>query len=206
MGRLLEAAADSPLYALIYMALATGARIGELQALRWEDVDLDRRTLRVTRGVRRLRGKGVVFQDTKTHRSRRPVALSSDTVGVLRKHRLSQAERRLAAGPAYKDQGLVFSFTGKPLDGGNVRHALARIARAAEVRPLRFHDLRHTAATLMLLAGVHPKVASERLGHATVSLTLDTYSHVLPDLQRDAAEAMDVFLKPAAKRPATGGG
>lgn len=94
------------------------------------------------------------------------------------------------------------SPVGRPLQAANVSHALAPIAMAAAVAPLRFHDLRHTAATLMLRAGVHPKMVSERLGHATVSLTLDIHSHVLPGLQRDAAEALDSVLGPALRRPA----
>jgi integrase len=87
------------------------------------------------------------------------------------------------------------------MDDGNVRRAFARLVRGAGLPHIRFHDLRHTAATLMLRAGVHPKVVSERLGHATVSITLDTYSHVLPDLQRDAAQALDRLLGPAIRRP-----
>ncbi len=194
-GRLLEAAADGPLYPLVYMALATGARLGELLALRWQDVDLDGGVLQITRSARRLSGLGVVFQDTKTHRSRRPVALSPETVATLRDHRRVQAQERLALGPAYRDQGLVFAAaTGRSLDESNVRRAFLPITKRAGVAPLRFHDLRHTAATLMLRAGVHPKVVSERLGHATVGLTLDVYSHVLPDMQRAAAAVMDRVL------------
>ncbi|MCH7860955.1 MAG: site-specific integrase, partial [Proteobacteria bacterium] len=172
-GRLLEAAAETSNYALTYLALATGARLGELLALRWRDVDLDRGSLQITRTARRVTGIGITYSEPKTHRSRRPVALSSETVNVLREHRRVQVERRLELRRAYTDDGLVFaSPTGQPLDGGNVRHALARIADEAGIPPLRFHDLRHSAATLMLLAGVHPKVVSERLGHATVGITL----------------------------------
>ena len=205
-GQLLEVAAGTPYYALIYLALATGARVGELLGLRWQDIDLDRRTLHITRSARRFAGQGVIFQETKTHRSRRPVALSPEMVALLREHRRSQAEQRLAVGPAYSDRGLVFaSPTGQPVDGSNLRRAFRRILSDAGLPRLRFHDLRHTAATLMLRSGAHPKVVSERLGHATVSLTLDTYSHVLPDLQRDAAEALDGILPPAVRRRASEG-
>jgi integrase len=134
------------------------------------------------------------------------VALSPDTVSVLREHRRSQAEHRLLLGPAYTDNGLVFaSLTGQPLDDSNVRRSFARIVADAGLPRLRFHDLRHTAATLMLRAGVHPKVVSERLGHATVGLTLDIYSHVLPDLQRDAAQLMDGLLRPPLEQMEAGG-
>ena len=205
-GRLLEAAAETPFYALAYLALATGARMGELLALRWRDADLDRGSLQVTRTARRVTGKGIAYSEPKTHRSRRPVALSSETVQVLREHRIAQAERRLELGPAYADNDLVFTGpTGHPLDDSNLRRAFRRTLADAGLPRLRFHDLRHSAATLMLRAGVHPKVVSERLGHATVGITLDTYSHVLPDLQRDAAEALDAVLRPAIRRPASGG-
>lgn len=205
-ARLLESAARSPYHTLIYVALATGARLGELLALRWQDLDLDGATLRIVRSARRFPGRGVLFQETKTHRSRRPVALSADTVAIIRDHRRAQAEHRLSLGPAYTDNGLVFPGpTGQPLDDSNLRRAFAAIVADAGLPRLRFHDLRHTAATLMLRAGVHPKVVSERLGHASVSLTLDTYSHVLPDLQRDAAEVMDAVLRPGIRRLATEG-
>ncbi len=181
---------------MIYLALATGARLGELLALRWREVDLDRGNLQVIRTARRITGKGIAYSEPKTHRSRRPVALSGETVQVLREHWRAQAERRLELGPTYADNGLVFaSLTGHPLDDSNLRRAFRRTLADAGLPRLRFHDLRHSAATLMLRAGVHPKVVSERLGHATVGITLDTYSHVLPDLQRDAAEALDAVLQ-----------
>ena len=180
-------------YALIYVALATGARQGELLALRWEDIDGD--TLRITRTARRLPGQGITYGPPKTARSVRPVALSPNTVKVLREHRAAQVEYRLSLGPAYADHGLVFpSATGRPTDDSNLRQTFRRLLRQAELPAIRFHDLRHTAATLMLRSGVHPKVVSERLGHATVSITLDTYSHVTPDMQREAAEALDAVL------------
>lgn len=203
---LLEVAQGSPYYVLIYLALATGARLGELLALRWSDVDLDAGTMRISRTAHRLTGRGIVFHAPKTQRAVRPVALSAETVKVLKQHRRAQLEMRLTLGPAYGDQGLVFAWaTGKPQDRGAVRRTFGKLTAKARVEGLRFHDLRHTAATLMLAAGIHPKVVSERLGHATIAITLDTYSHVLPDLQRDAAEAMDRVLGRPVLRPATGG-
>ena len=190
--RLLEAATGGSYHSLIYVALATGARLGELLALRWQDIDMERGTMRIIRTAQRLPGKGIIFHSPKTHRATRPVALSPETVRVLREHRRRQLEERLLIGPAYRDQDLAFArATGDPLDGPAVYKAFVRLAEGAGLGRPRFHDLRHTAATLMLTAGVHPKIVSERLGHATVSITLDTYSHVLPDLQRDAALAMD---------------
>jgi integrase len=199
---LLEAAAETPLYALVYLALHTGLRQGELLGLRWQDIDLDRGTLHVQRTAQRLKGQGVIYRPPKSHRSSRPVSLSPEVVALLREHRRLQVEHKLRVGPAYRGLGLVFaSPLGGPMDAGNLRRAFARLLDRAALPRIRFHDLRHTAATLMLTAGVHPKVVSERLGHATVALTLDTYSHVLPDLQRDAAEALDRVLGPALRQP-----
>jgi integrase len=199
VAELLTAAAETPYYAFIYVAVATGARLGELLALRWEDIDLGTGTMFITRTVKRIPGRGLTFSTPKTHRSRRPVALSAETRNVFQEHRRRQLEHRLKMGPAYQDQGLVFaSPTGQLMDDSNLRRAFARIVSAARLEHLRIHDLRHTAATLMLRAGVHPKVVSERLGHATVSITLDTYSHVLPDMQRDAAEALDRLMGPSS--------
>jgi integrase len=199
---LLEAAAGTALYALLYLALHTGLRQGELLGLRWQDIDLDRGTLHVQRTAQRLPGQGVTYRPPKSHRSSRPVSLSPEVVALLREHRRLQVEHKLRVGPAYRGLGLVFaSPLGGPMDAGNLRRAFARLLHRAALPRIRFHDLRHTAATLMLTAGVHPKVVSERLGHATVALTLDTYSHVLPDLQRDAAEALDRVLGPALRQP-----
>jgi len=199
VAQLLAAAASTPQYAFVYAALATGARLGELLALRWQDVDFAKGKLSITRTVKRVSGQGLIFGSPKTHRSSRPVALSAETKAVLQEHRRRQLEHRLRMGPAYKEQGLVFAGpTGGPMDDANLRRAFCRIVRAAGLEPLRIHDLRHTAATLMLRAGVSPKVVAERLGHATVSLTLDVYSHVLPDMQREAAEALERVMGPAA--------
>ena len=193
--RFLEAASDTPYYTFFYLALQTGARSGELLALRWADVDLDRGTLRIVRTARFARGQGIVFSQPKTQRSRRPVALSPATVAALREHRREQLEQRMQVGPGYEESGLVFADSlGRPVYDSTVRRVFYGVVKAADVGPLRVHDLRHSAATLMLQAGVHPKVVSERLGHATVSITLDTYSHVLPDMQREAAAALDGVL------------
>lgn len=193
--RLLEAAGPTRHYQLIYLALATGARLGELLALRWADVDLQRGVMEITRTARFFSGKGVTFGQPKTHRSRRPIALSPETVALLREHRREQLEERLRAGPGYDDRDLVFAdAAGGAIYDSTVRRAFYGIVREAGLAHLRIHDLRHTAATLMLRAGINPKVVSERLGHATVSITLDTYSHVLPDLQREAAAALDAVL------------
>jgi len=169
-------------------------------ALRWSDVDLNGRSIQVTRTLQYISGRSLLFAEPKTDRSRRRVALSEETVTVLSEHRRHQLERRLALGPAYEDNGLVFPDPlGHPLPPYRVSQRFATLVRASGLGPLRFHDLRHTSATLLLRAGVHPKVVSERLGHAGVSITLDIYSHVLPGLQEDAANLLDAYL---VERPA----
>ena len=204
--RLLAAAAGTRYHAILYMALATGARTGELLALRWQDVDLERGTMQITRTARFFKAEGIVYGQPKTARSRRRVALSPDQVAVLRECRRRQLEDRLRAGPAYQDSDLVFGDgVGRPIYDSSVRRAFYGFAAAAGLEHLRLHDLRHTAATLMLLAAVNPKVVSERLGHATVSITLDLYSHVLPDMQREAAAVLDELLSAGVKLASSGG-
>jgi integrase len=189
--RLLDAASDEPLNALFYLAVTTGARLGELLALHWEDIDMTQRRLTIAWTVRRFAGEGYVFGRPKTHRSRRSVALDVETVRVLQEHRRRQLQDRLLVGPAYGDKGLVFATAlGHVLADSTVRTTFNRVLRKAGLRRIRIHDLRHTAATLMLKAGISPKLVSDRLGHSNIAITLDTYSHVMPDMQHDAAEAL----------------
>lgn len=193
----LAAAADDRLAALYTLALTTGMREGELFALKWRDVDLDAGKLQV-RGTLQRTTQGLVISAPKTPRSRRSIALAATAIAALRQHRTRQVEEKLAVGPVWEDNGLVFCTSiGSPLDAPSFlrREYYPLLARAGLPR-IRFHDLRHTAATLFLRMGVHPKVVAEMLGHATISITLDTYSHVLPDLQREATAAMDRLLKP----------
>lgn len=194
--RALFAAADgTAIGRLVRTAVLTGLRRGELLGLRWADVDMDRGALHVQQTAQRITGAGVVFRQPKTRLSRRQVALSPDAVRVLREHRRLQLEERLLAGPAYGDQDLVFASTiGTPLEAGTIARTWAKVVAIADVGHVRWHDLRHAHASLMLQQGVHPKIVSERLGHASVGITLDTYSHVLPGLQESAAAALDLAL------------
>jgi integrase len=193
-ARAVMAAADpTPLGAFVRLALLTGMRRGELLGLRWADIEGD--SIHIQQTAQRIAGQGIVFRQPKTRLSRRSIALSSDAVAVLRQHRLRQAEARFLAGPAYQDRDLVFATgLGTPLEPGNVLRTWRRVVATAELPGLRIHDLRHGHATLMLGQGVHPKIVSERLGHASINITLDTYSHVLPGLQAAAAEALDSIL------------
>lgn len=177
--------------ALVTLAIATGMRKGELLGLNWADVDLERGVLRVQRQLDRD-GR---LSEPKTHTARRGIHLPPSTVAVLREHRLHQNEQRLLLGPEWVDEGLVFcTHQGRPLDPRNVNREYKMLPRRAGLPDVRFHDLRHTAATLMLLQGAPVKVVQGRLGHSQISLTLDTYSHVLPSMDREVADKLDALL------------
>jgi len=188
-------AEDSPYGDCAVLALHTGLRLGELLGLRWEDINLERGQLTVRRSLQHLPGREREFREPKTAHGRRTIPLGATAISVLDRLRRRQIGERLALGPGYRNEGLVLATSvGTPLNDGNVRRAFYRIASRAGVAPLRFHDLRHTHATLLLTRGVHPKVVSERLGHASIGLTLDTYSHVLPNLQEEAIRDFDAWL------------
>jgi integrase len=193
--RLLNAATGERLEALYVVALATGMRQGELLALTWRDVDLESASLHVRSTVHVTRD-GYVFAEPKTKYSRRAIALSPIAVSALRSHRVRQVEERLRAGQAWEDLDLVFpNSVGRPIDGINLlKYWFYPLLERAGLPRMRFHDLRHTAATLLLGRGVNPKIVSEMLGHSHVSVTLGIYSHVLPHMQREAAKAMNDAL------------
>jgi integrase len=195
--RLMREADPTQWGALIHSAVMTGLRMGELMGLRWQDVDLEASRLYVRQTLQWLSRGEYSFQPPKTHRSARPVALSPATVERLRAHRKEQIKHRLLLGAAWADEhDLVFvSSIGTPMVPSNIRRALRQILKRARLSEhVRFHDLRHAHATLLLKEGVHPKVVSERLGHAGIAITLDTYSHVIPGLQDEAAAKLDRTL------------
>lgn len=180
----------------LWLVLVTsGLRLGEATGLTWGSIDLDRGTLAVRQALQRQRGKGLQFVEPKTSRSRRTVYLASGAVSALRQHRMRQEETYVRNGVPWSEDALVFSTqTARPLEPRNVRHSLRRALMAAKLPPIRVHDLRHTAASYLLSLGTHPKVVQELLGHSSVLLTLDTYSHVLPALHREVATQMDTLL------------
>ncbi len=190
-----RATADDRLHAAWTVLLHTGCRRGEALALRWEDIDLDAGRASIVRNLV-LTADGPTFGEPKTKRSRRSIDLDGDTIAALRSWRARQAAERLAAGSAWTDTGLVFTTAlGLHLNPGTFSWNFEQAVRRAGVPAIRLHDTRHTHATLLLAAGVHPKVVSERLGHASISITLDTYSHVLPTMQRDAADRFGALLR-----------
>lgn len=183
----LAAAEGDRHHPVFVLLVSTGMRRGEVLGLRWADVDLAAGRLAVRHTIGRVGGK-VMAGEPKTAKSRRSIALDPATVAVLRGHRVAQLEERLAWGGLYRDQDLVFAREdGTPINPEHIGRVLRRIAARAGVRPVRTHDLRHGWATAALEAGVHPKVVSDRLGHSKVSVTLDTYSHVAPAVEEEAA-------------------
>ncbi len=178
------------------LALSTGMRRGELAGLSWSDLDLERGRLQVTTQRTTDSDYQVVTKEPKAS-SRRAVALAAHTVAALRRLSAGLARERLAVGAAWTDSGLVFvDELGRGLHPQRLTDLFQQASDAAGLPRIRLHDLRHTSATLALVAGVHPKIVQERLGHATISMTLDTYSHVLAGMQHDAAAQVEALLIP----------
>jgi integrase len=191
LARFLESAKHDAHYVAFHLAAATGLRRGELLGLRWCDVDHAARELHVVQALVEVAHE-VRISVPKTERSRRLVALDGKTCELLAQHRRAAVASRVAE---TQDHNLVFSTErGDPIHPALFSYYFQRRVRLAGVQRIRFHDLRHTHATHALQAGVHPKVVSERLGHSTITVTLDTYSHVLPGMQREAAEAVAALV------------
>ena len=211
----LQVAQKDPFYTLFLVAITTGMRPGEYLALQWKDIDFDAGKASVQRSLARRHDKqdkdnpvpSWYFKEPKTPGSRRSIKLSPTVLQALRVHKARQAEEKLAAGSKYQNFDLVFATDlGLPLHEHDLvrRHFKPVLAKAGLPASIRLYDLRHTCAALLLKAGVHSKIVSELLGHATVKLTLDTYSHVLPDMQQQVSDSMEALLfsdtKPKAKR------
>ncbi|GBD17684.1 Transposase from transposon Tn916 [bacterium HR27] len=192
---LLAACADDPIGPLVTVAVLTGMRLGELLGLQWGDIDWERGELSVARAIQRSKGRGLITVEPKTATSRRRVPLPPQALEALRVQRRRQLEQRLAAGPAWADGDWVFTTSlGTPISPSDAHHAYQRLLERAWLPRRRFHDLRHTTATLLLTDGVHPKVVASLLGHSTIQLTLDTYSHVTPGLAHEAAGRLGALI------------
>ncbi len=199
---LLDAARNHRLHCLLTVAITTGMRRGELLALRWSDIHFETARLQVQRTVSyvhpdQTQKHAYVETDPKTASSRRSVSLPQFVLDALKQHRKCQLERRLAVGEKWQEHDLVFCNT---LGGHYGLSALFKefkqLLKLAGLSDMRFHDLRHSAATILLTMGIHPKVVQEILGHSNVSITLNVYSHVLPSLQREAMDQLDRHFKP----------
>jgi integrase len=191
----LEFARSSPYYALFYLALFTGMRRSELLALRWSDIDLILCQISVNRTIHQLHSREIIFRQPKTDKGRRSISLSPSTAIMLREHRETQEEQKQELGQTINEDDLVFcQIDGKPLLPNSVTQAWRKLVHRCRLKDIRLHDARHTHASLMLKQGIHPKIVQERLGHANIQITLDTYSHVAPGLQQAAANRFDDIL------------
>lgn len=200
LASFLQAARRSRYYVAFVLLSSTGMRVGEVLALRWEDVDLQAGLARVVRTYS-YTGKGYRIEEPKTESGRRSIALPPAVVDLLRRHKTEQAAHRLMVGSAWEDNDLVVCTAfGKPILQHNLRMAFHRIIERSGLPRIRLHDLRHTHATLLLQRGVHPKVVQERIGHSDITLTLNTYSHVVPGLQEAAALSIDDLFSPSSKQ------
>ncbi|MEF2072368.1 tyrosine-type recombinase/integrase [Consotaella aegiceratis] len=195
---LLDAVRPTRIFVPVLLAVMCGLRRGEVVALRWRNVDLANKTLAVVETAEQI--KGVVrLKETKSGLSR-VVSLSSTVVEELRAHRTRQAEEQLRLGLRPDDDSFVYAqIDGQLVQPRSLSHEWTRITAKTALPRIRFHDLRHSHATQMLAAGVHPKIAQERLGHSTIAITLDLYSHVMPGMQADAAEQVDAMIRRAVK-------
>jgi integrase len=190
LRRFLQSIRDDRLYPAFLLAATTGMRRGEVLGLHWCDVDLDAARISIRHALITVRYE-LAWSTPKTDRGRRTVALDPATVEALRSRRARQLEERLLLGSSYRDDDLVFCQPdGTPIHPDSFSGLFERLVARADLPRIRFHDLRHTHASLALAAGVHPKVVSERLGHADIALTLNTYSHAIPALQESAASVV----------------
>lgn len=196
----LETVRGDRLFALWRLAAMTGMRRGELLGTRWADVSLEAGTVRIQQ--QRVRGAdGIGYGAPKTAKGRRRVDLDPTTVAALKGHAARQELERRIAREAWTTHGLVFTMPdGSPLDPDGVSQRFERHALASGQPRIRFHDLRHTHATLALMAGIHPKVVQERLGHSSITVTMDTYSHAIPAMQADAADRIAALVDAAVAR------
>jgi integrase len=192
----LTAVKGDPLEALYVLALTTGMRQGELLALKWDDIDLTHGNIQVRHTLTRIPRQGAMLSETKTPSSRRCIHLTTIALETLKQLSLQQEQTKRETGVQRGNHQWVFcNEQGNPLDGGNLlRRSFRPLLNQANLPAIRFHDLRHSTATLLLALGTHPKIVQELLGHSQISMTLDIYSHVLPTLQETAMTHLNTLL------------
>ncbi|MED4332259.1 tyrosine-type recombinase/integrase [Geobacillus stearothermophilus] len=195
VNRFLNLIKDSSMEIPYLLAIFTGMRRGEVLGLKWDDVDFENKKIRIKRSLCFVSGKGLIFKEPKTKKSKRQISISQHVVNVLKKHKQKQEFQKEKLGTQYQDNNLIVcTDDGKPLDPRNLLRQFYRLIEEASVPRISFHDLRHTHATILMQQGENPKVVSERLGHSRVGITLDLYSHVSDDLQEQAAEKFENAL------------
>lgn len=192
----LAAVKGNPLEALYVLALTTGMRQGELLALKWDDIDLIHGNIQVRHTLARIPRQGMVLSEPKTPSGRRCINLTTIALEALKQHFLQQEQAKREAGAAWKNHQWVFcNGEGNPLDGANLlRRSFRPLLKQANLPAIRFHDLRHSTATLLLALGTHPKIVQELLGYSQICMTLDIYSHVLPTLQERVMAHLNTLL------------
>ncbi|MFC1962327.1 tyrosine-type recombinase/integrase [Chloroflexota bacterium] len=191
----LESVKGTQYYALFYTALFTGMRRSELLALRWQDIDFIFSQVSVSHSLHQTRDNAFIFTAPKSEKGRRTIALPPSAFLVLEAYRKAKEIEITMLGTTLQESDLVFNTLGKPLRPNTVSRAWSMLAVKAKVKHIRLHDARHTHASILLKQGIHPKVVQERLGHSTIAITLDTYSHVAPGLQEAAAKRFDDVLQ-----------
>lgn len=194
--KFIAAAKGHKLEALFVLAITTGMRRGEILALKWQDINFAQGTLQVRRIFTRAPGNRYIESEPKTEKSKRSIMLPALTMELLKQHRVHQLEEKLQAGPQWEDHDLVFcTALGTPMNPSKLLERFNKLLEKAELPHIRFHDLRHSAATILLSMGTHPKVVQELLGHNQISMTMDIYSHVLPTMQKDAMSKLNDALQ-----------
>src|SRR5258708_3111448 len=194
--QLMAAAKGHNMEALFVLALTTGMRRGEILALKWQDINFSQNMLQVRRIFTRRPGNRYIEAEPKTEKSRRSIMLAPLVVELLKQQRVRQLEAKLQAGEAWQERGLVFcTSVGTPLNPSKVVERFKTLLKKAVLPEIRFHDLRHSAAGILLSMGVHPKVVQELLGHNQISMTMDIYSHIIPTMQQEAMNKLNDALK-----------
>ena len=186
----------TPLY---YLAIHTGMRQSELLGLKWDDLDWNRQMLSVHRQLAYRKGGTFEFREPKTKNGKRTILLGTSAIDILRQHQEKNLYQRRRKGDAWQEHGMMFpSTTGTPVNPSNLRRAFRELLKKSGLPKIRFHDLRHTAASLMLNNGIPVLIVSRRLGHAKPSITLDVYGHLIPSKQEEVVQLMDELLTPIA--------
>lgn len=195
VNKFIDSARGHMHFIAFYLAIFTGMRQGEILGLKWDAIDFDNKTIHVHRAIKRKNG-GYELKDLKNDSSYRSISMSESLLFELKKHKNKQNEHKLKTGEDYDDQGFVVATAlGTFVLPTNIGRTFRLLIAKLEVKKIRFHDLRHTHASLLFKQNVHPKIVQERLGHSTIQITLDTYSHMLPNMQEAAAQKLDEIFK-----------